>query len=224
MTTEARIFGLGTRVPQETTIETLMALEECRAVYSGLKDKRVEAWLKKRVPGLKPLRSASELVDAAKKGGPVGLAVWGHPQFSSALAREAQALLRKAGVECRVYGAVSPIGSSFARSVSFLGGDYGYQGAQAYELSTLLADPARWTPRLPLVAYAETAPSAAWKSLQAILAAKLDGKHELRVYPIGTDDEKLVPLSRFPLAGLDGAVVLVPPAGGAPKRPHDMAK
>lgn len=221
---EARIFGLGTRVPEETTIETLMALEECRVVYSGLQDKRVEAWLKRRVRGLKPLRSPAELVAAVKAGGPVGLAVWGHPQFSSALARRVQAELRAAKLECRNYGAVSPIGSAFARSVSFLGGDYGYQGVQAYELETLLQEPARWTPRLPLVAYAEAAAPDRWKALKAVLAAKLDGRHELRVYPVGSDVEKRVALARFPGPGLRGAVVLVPPAAGAPKRPHDTAK
>ena len=43
---EVRIFGLGTRVPEETTIETLMALEECAVVYSALQDPKTEAWLK----------------------------------------------------------------------------------------------------------------------------------------------------------------------------------
>lgn len=220
---EVRIFGLGTRVPDETTIETLMALEECACVFSALQDPKSQAWLKKRVPGLKLFRGSAALVKAAKTRGPVGLAVWGHPQFSSVAAREAQAALKAAGVPCRVYGAVSPVGSVFARSVSFLGGDYGYQGVQAYALDSLLADPSRWVPRLPLVAYAETAPTARWKELKAVLLKKLDATHELRVYPIGVDDELKLPLSKFPGA-LKGGVVFVAPVLGAPKRPHDMAK
>ena len=220
---EVRIFGLGTRVPEETTIETLMALEECASVYCALQDPKSESWLKKRVPGLKKFRDSGALVKAAKARGPVGLAVWGHPQFSSVAARDAQAALKAAGVPCRVYGAVSPVGSVFARSVSFLGGDYGYQGVQAYALDSLLADPARWTPRLPLITYAETATTPRWKELKTALAAKLDAKTELRVYPIGADEERRIPLSEFPGA-LKGGVVFVAPAFGAPKRPHDAAK
>ena len=220
---EVRIFGLGTRVPEETTIETLMALEECAVVYSALQDPKTEAWLKKRVPGLKKFRDGEALAKAAKSRGPVGLAVWGHPQFSSVAARAAQAALKAAGVPCRVYGAVSPVGSVFARSVSFLGGDYGYQGVQAYALESLLEDPARWAPRLPLVTYAEVATPARWKALKAVLLEKLDAKAELRVYPNGSDEECRVPLSAFP-GVLKGGVVFVAPALGAPKRPHDMAK
>lgn len=220
---EVRIFGLGTRVPDETTIETLMALEECASVYSALQDPKAAAWLKKRVPGVKKYRDGEALAKAAKARGPVGLAVWGHPQFSSVAAREAQAALKAAGVPCRIYGAVSPVGSVFARSVSFLGGDYGYQGVQAYELETLLADPSRWAPRLPLIAYAEAGTPARWKALKAVLTEKLDAKQVLRVYPIGVDVERKVPLGAFPGA-LKGAVVFVAPALGAPKRPHDMAK
>ena len=219
---EVRIFGLGTRVPEETTIETLMALEECASVFSALQDPKSVAWLKKRVPGLKTFRDSAALVKEAKARGPVGLAVWGHPQFSSVAARDVQAALKAAGVPCRVYGAVSPVGSVFARSVSFLG-DYGYQGVQAYALDSLLEDPSRWVTRLPLIAYAEIATAARWKELKAVLAAKLDAKAELRVYPIGVDEERKVTLAAFP-GDLKGGVVFVAPALGAPKRPHDMAK
>ena len=149
--------------------------------------------------------------------------MWGHPQFSSVAARDAQAALKAAGVPCKVYGAVSPVGSVFARSVSFLGGDYGYQGVQAYALESLLSEPSRWAPRLPLVAYAEAATPARWKALKAVLSAKLAAETEIRVYPIGADEERKIPLSAFP-GDLKGGVVFVAPALGAPKRPHDMAK
>ncbi len=221
---EVRVFGLGTRIPEETTIEALMAIDECAVVFSALEDPKASAWLKKRVPGVKRFTGPELLVKAAKAGGPVGLAVWGHPQFSSAAARSSQAALAVAGVPVRIYGAVSPIGSVFARSVSFLGGDYGYQGVQAYELETLLADPSRWAPRLPLVAYAEAASSARWKALKELLAEKLPASHELRVYPVGADEERKVKLAAFPGLKLGGAAVFVTPAAGAPKRPHDMAK
>lgn len=221
---EVRIFGLGTRIPEETTIETLMAIDECAVVYSALEDKTAQAWLKKRAPGVKPFVDGASLVKAAKSGGPIGLAVWGHPQFSSAAAREAQAALAAARVPVQIYGAVSPIGSAFARSVSFLGGDYGYQGAQAYELETLLSEPSRWVSRLPLVAFAERASAVRWRAFKDLLSQKLPASHELRVYPVGSDEERRMPLSKFTGAALGGAVVLVPPVTGAPKRPHDMAK
>lgn len=220
---EARIFGLGTRVPEETTIETLMAIEECPALFSALESRAAEAWLRRRAPRLRRLRSVEELVAAARAGGPVGLAVWGHPSYSSAAARAALPALRAAGIACRVYGAVSPVGSAFARSISFLGGDYGYQGVQSYALASLLEDPSRWTPRLPLVAFAESARPADWRRLAALLGEALPPGHALRVYPLGSEEERRVPLEAFPGPALRGALVLVPPVGGAPRQPRERA-
>jgi hypothetical protein len=223
MTEPVRICGLGVRVPEETTLETLIALGDCRVVFAVLEDKKALAWLKGRGLALKRPKDAAEVAAAARKGGPVGLAVWGHPQFDSAFAREVEARLAKDGLPFKIYGAISPVGSAFARSVSFLGGDYGYQGAQCWSLETLLGDPEALTTRLPLVVYAETAAPARWKALLDLLRARLPARHEVRVYPVGSDAETRVALGKIAPKSLRGAVLLVPPEGGAPKRPHDMA-
>ena len=223
MSGEVRICGLGMRVPEETTLESLIALEECRVVYVAVKDPKGLAWLRKRMK-VKPARSAKEVVEDASSGGRVGLAVWGHPQFCSPLARDVEAALRERKLPFRVYGAVSPAGSAFARSVSFLGGDYGYQGAQCLELETLLADPSKLSQEMPLIVFAEHAAPARWQALAKLLAPLYPKKLELRAYPAGTDEEKILPLEKLGPKTLTGGILLVPPPNGAPKRPHDLAK
>lgn len=210
-----RICGLGTRPPEETTLETLQALEGCSVVYSDVADEAVFSWLKGYCRRLSRPKSASEVVAAAGKGGPVGLAVWGHPQFSSLLARRVQNEARKAGVPFTVAGAISPIGSAFARSVSFLGGDYGYQGIQGYGLEALLEKPSLLTTRLPLVVYAEKAPAADWKRLFALLSRSYPAQHEVVVYP-GAGEERRVAVARLGELRDDGMILLVPPAAKAP--------
>jgi len=224
MTESVRICGLGTRVPEETTLEALIALGECRAVFCALEDPRSARWLGSHgIKTRKPKNAAEVVAAAGKKGGPVGLAVWGHPQFTSRFAREVELGLRAAGLTYRVYGAVSPVGSAFARSVSFLGGDYGYQGLQCYDLETLLGDPGAANDRLPLIVCSEKSAPERWSALFALLAARYPSAHEARVYPVGSDEERRVPIARLSAKGLVGATILVPPAGGAPKRPHDVA-
>ncbi|HEX4046314.1 MAG TPA: SAM-dependent methyltransferase [Elusimicrobiota bacterium] len=207
-----RICGLGTRPPDETTLETLQALEGCRVVFSDVADESVFAWLGGYCRRLSRPKSAADVVAAAHKGGPVGLAVWGHPQFSSLLARRVQNEARAAGVPFTVAGAISPIGSAFARSVSFLGGDYGYQGIQGYELSALLAAPGAMTTELPLVVYAEAAAARDWSRLHALLKSSYPAAHELIVYPASGGPERRLAVGSLGEGRDEGAVILVPPA------------
>ncbi len=223
MSEPVRICGLGTRVPEETTLEALIALAECGEVFCAVENPDSFAWLKKHGLRLKKARKPADVVAAAKAGGLVGVATWGHPQFSSAFAREAERALAEAGLPYRIYGAISPVGSAFARSVSFLGGDYGYQGLQSYDVETVLADPAVVSPRLPLVVYAETAAPLRWHALVALLRGVYPAGHEARVYPVGADEERRTTVGKLTAKGLDGATILIPPSGGAPKRPHDIA-
>jgi len=204
------ICGLGVRVPEETTLESLQALADCRVVYSDLGDKKARAWLAGYCRSLKTPASAAAVLKDAAAGG-VGVAVWGNPQSSSRLAREVELGAQKAGLPYRVYGAISPIGSVFARSVSFLGGDYGYQGIQSYDLETVLEDAKAATTELPLVLYAERGEPAKWKAALSRLARSYPPGHKARLYaPAGE--------SEGPLAALkpgDRCVVLIPPASGA---------
>ncbi|PIR19504.1 MAG: hypothetical protein COV48_01630 [Elusimicrobia bacterium CG11_big_fil_rev_8_21_14_0_20_64_6] len=201
------ICGLGVRVPEETTLESLQALADCRVVYCDLDDKKARAWLGGYCRALKIPKSAKEILAEAKKGG-VGLAVWGNPQSSSRLAREVELGAQKAGLAYRVYGAISPIGSVFARSVSFLGGDYGYQGIQSYDLETLLSDPKAATNELPLVLYAERGSAKEWKTALARLAPAYPAGHAAALFgPSGQVDAALTALKPG-----ECSVILIPPA------------
>jgi len=201
------ICGLGVRVPEETTLETLQALADCRVVYSDLDDKKGRAWLAGYCKDLKMPASAGMILKDAAKGG-VGLAVWGNPQSSSRLARDVELGAQKAGVAYRVLGAISPIGSVFARSVSFLGGDYGYQGIQSFDVQTVLDDAKAATVDLPLVLYAERAKPALWKKALEALAKTYPAGHTARLYaPEGETEAALASLKPG-----DRCVLLIPPA------------
>ncbi|UPT75760.1 MAG: hypothetical protein M0D55_08860 [Elusimicrobiota bacterium] len=201
------ICGLGVRVPEETTLETIQALADCRVVYSDLDDEKARKWLSGYVAKLVRPKSADEVLKDAPKGG-VGLAVWGHPQSSSRLARDVELGAQKAKLGYRVYGAISPIGSSFARSVSFLGGDYGYQGIQSYDVSAVLDDPKGATADLPLVLYAERASAADWKKALALLAPSYPKGHKARLFAPGGESETELAAA----APGDRCVLLIPPA------------
>ena len=201
------ICGLGVRVPEETTLETLQALADCRVVYTNLDDKKARAWLAEYCSNLKSAPSAAEILKDAAKGG-VGLAVWGNPQSSSRLSREVELAAQKAGLAFRVYGAISPIGSVFARSVSFLGGDYGYQGIQSYDVATVLEDAKAATAELPIVLYSETADGAQWKRAFAAIAANYPEGHKARLF--GPDGESEGALSSLKPGAR--CAVLIPPA------------
>ncbi|MDD5304775.1 MAG: SAM-dependent methyltransferase [Elusimicrobia bacterium] len=201
------ICGLGVRVPEETTLESLQALADCRIVYSDLDDKKGRAWLAGYCKVLKAAPSAAAILKDAAKGG-VGLAVWGNPQSSSRLAREVELGAQKAGLAYRVLGAISPIGSVFARSVSFLGGDYGYQGIQSYDLQTVLDDAKAATTELPLVLYAERGEPAKWAAALKRLAPGYPAGHKARLYaPQGETEAALTALKPG-----DRCVILIPPA------------
>lgn len=201
------ICGLGVRVPEETTLESLQALADCRVVYSDLDDKKARAWLAGYCKALKTPASAAAVLKDAAKGG-VGLAVWGNPQSSSRLARDVELGAAKAKLPYRVLGAISPIGSVFARSVSFLGGDYGYQGIQSYDLQTVLDDAKAATTELPLVLYAERGAPAKWKAALSRLAAGYPAGHKARLYsPAGETEAELAALKPG-----DRCVLLIPPA------------
>lgn len=209
------ICGLGVRVPEETTLESLQALADCRVVYCDLEDKKARAWLAGYCRELKTPSSAAAIIRDAAAGGAVGLAVWGQPQFSSRLARETELAAAKAKLPYRVFGAISPIGSVFARSVSFLGGDYGYQGIQAYSVETLLADAKAARTDLPLVLYAEVNAPAQWAAALKSLAAAYPKGHQGRMFAASgpeTKDE----LSA--LKPSDSCVLLIPPVDAPVQR------
>ncbi len=207
-----RICGLGVYPPHETTLETLQILGDCRVVYCDLADRKAFAWLSGYCRSLKRPSGAAEVLRAAAGQGEVGLAVWGHPQFSSRLARQVQLACRRSRVAYRVTGSISPIGSAFARSVSFLGGDYGYQGIQAYELKTLLDDPKVLTNRLPLVVYAETAPRERWRSFFKLLRGGYPAEHEVKFYASDCCAQRALTVGQMDRLEPGGGVILVPPA------------
>lgn len=206
-----KICGLGAHPPEETTLETLQELEDCRVVFSDLADARVFAWLKGYCRRLRRPRDAAEVAAQAARGGSVGLAVWGHPNFSSRLARRLQRECQARGVAFKVFGAISPVGSAFARSGSFLGGDYGYQGLQAYELETFLDRPEALNPGLPAVLYAEFAPPSRWEEAVSRLRGRFPPDHPVSLYPVGSRQGEDLLLAGLESRKLQGAVLLLPP-------------
>lgn len=210
------ICGLGVYPPRETTLETLQILGDCGVVLTDVDDEKVLRWLKSWCKKVARVDAAAVVLAEVKKTDRVGLAVWGHPQFSSRLAREVQLKCRKDGVPYRVSGAISPIGSVFARSVSFLGGDYGYQGIQAYDLETLLDDARSMTTTLPLVVYAQSPRREEWRKLFSILSTRYPAAHEVRVYASGAPEESVLALGK--LKDQAPAVLLVPPLSSGAKR------
>ncbi|MDE2141653.1 MAG: hypothetical protein KGJ84_04505 [Elusimicrobia bacterium] len=211
MSQPVRLCGLGARLPEETTLEALIALGECREVFCFVEDPRFSRWLGARgISWTRPKSAAQVVASARKDGGPVGLATWGHPQFNSRFAREVEIALRDAGLPYRVYGAISPVGSAFARSVTFLGGEYGCQGLQCRDLEALLSAPSAAATRLPLIVCSEKSPAARWKALFAWLRANYPAEHAVRVYHCGSDAETSVPVGRLTPKGFSGAILLVP--------------
>lgn len=213
-----KICGLGVYPPAETTLETLQLLETCRVVFCDAADPKLAKWLAGYCREVRRPKDAEEVLAEARKGGEIGLAVWGHPEFCSRLAREVQLRCRKAKVAYRAAGAISPVASAFARSVSFLGGDYGYQGIQAYELGTLLEDPKTLTPRLPLVVYAETAPAKEWERLFSLIRGLYPESLGVRFYPAAEPDERQATVGSLSKLKPSGGVLLVPPESGVPAR------
>lgn len=204
-----RICGLGVHPPGETTLETLAALEACRVVLTDLQGEALLSWLGRYCRALVPNASCAAVLAEARRGGEVGLAVWGHPQFSSALAREVELKARRQGLSYSTLAAISPVGSAFAHSVSFLGGDYGYQGIQAYDAAVLLDDPEVLSERLPVVVYAQAATAAQWGRLAKLLESRYPAGHRARLYRGGSDVE--IAVSRLAEAAGPQTVVLVEP-------------
>jgi hypothetical protein len=189
------LCGLGARVPAETTVESLQALAACRVVYSDLEDAEARAWLAGYCRLQDAAPSATEVVRDASAQGGVGLAVWGNAQTSSRLAREVELLAQKAGLPYRVYAGVSPMGSAFARSKTFLGGDFGCRGIQSYDLDAYLADPKAATAKLPLVLHSERGGPARWKDALDVLAGVYPPGHEaLLFHPRGQERGALTAL------------------------------
>lgn len=215
MTGEVRVCGLGLRMPQETTLEALQALRECDSLFVSVADARSRRWLERWCGRARRPKDAAQVVAAASGGRTVGLAVWGHPEYTSVLAREVGAAALAAGASLRVYAGVSPVSSVFARSVTFLGGDFGHRGARSCDLESALASPESISPRLPALIFAESAKPARWADLKRALSARYPASHPVRAYPAGTDEERATTLAALDVRRLAGAVLLVPPLAGS---------
>lgn len=203
------ICGLGVRPEEDTSVETLEALETCRVVYSDLADDDHFDWLRRHFPTLRRTENASKIVDAARVRPNVGLAVWGHPRYTSRLARRVETHCRRYKVALSFMPASSPITSALARSKAFLGGDEGYGGIQAYDLDALIARPAMLLARLPIVIYAERGPRKRWALLAELLLKRYPADHPVHLQPTKAS-ESLSTLQALAAMELAGAV-LVPP-------------
>ncbi len=214
-----RICGLGTHPPTEATIECLAALGSCREVLADIGRHPSLEWLRSRLPGVRPASSAEAVVAAARGGGAVGLAVWGHALYTSRLAGETRRLCRERGVTVELFGSPSPPGSVVAREFIFMGGvlraeRFGTFGVDSYELEALLAAPAQADTLIPLAVYSEGAAPAVWGKLGRALGGKYPAGHRARLRGEAEEEAREVALADLGRAAPEaGAVLYVPPAG-----------
>jgi hypothetical protein len=213
-----QLCGLGAHPPGETTLEVLQALESSDRVVFEPDDPELKRWLKRWCPKLIDSSSLGETTgeqaDAVLKDlrGVVSVAVWGHPLLSSELGLELARRARGSRVELRIPGAVSPIGSAFAKASAFFGGDYGYRGIQACSLEEALGDGLELDGGLPIVVFGSATRPDDWdkvgRRLEKIFAKGL----KARVFPCG-EPETAAELSRLgkAVAGARRAVVLAAP-------------
>lgn len=203
------VVGLGADPSQDATLETLNVLESCPVVYTDLVDPVLFKWLSRYCPNPRRPAGAREVVDRARKAR-VCLAVWGHPQYTSELALEVQRLCRKEKVSCRVLGANSPIGSFLAQSLTFLGGEEGCKGIQAYEIKAFLSDVSVLTTSLPLVLFSQAGLRSDWGKVAHFLLKKYPANHRTYASSAGARQTQGL-LENLPHLKLAGAVVCLPP-------------
>ncbi len=211
------LCGLGTRPTHETTLEVLQAFEDASTVFCDVDDPALLRWLKPFCRRLVPLKPGLGTQAAARKvvaaaGPSVCLAVWGHPLLSSPLSLDVLRSARARKVPVRLLAAVSPVGSAFARSVSFLGGDYGYQGIQAHAFDAAGGWARGLRTDLALVLYAATA-EPSWSGAAPRLAAHYPASHGCWVYGGGSAGapEARVTVGALAQDAPRGAILFVPP-------------
>ena len=174
------LCGLGTRPGSDTTWECVRALQAWPRVFVQGEGEELR-WVRRFAPRALPAPSPERVVRAARRG-PVALACWGHPHAGSPLAARAERLARRSGVPTHALGAVSPLAAAFARTRSFMGGGYGYPGAQFYALSTLASRPELAERGLPLVVHARGSKPADWSALARALAPRYPRGHAARAF------------------------------------------
>lgn len=204
------VVGLGGNPPQDATLETFDVLESCPVVYTDLVAPDMLKWLGRYCPRPRRPAGAREVVSRARTAR-VCLAVWGHPQYTSELSLEVQRLCRQEKISCRILGANSPIGGFLAQSLTFLGGEEGCKGIQAYELKAFLADVSVLTTRLPLVLFSQAGLASDWKRAAHFLLKKYPSHHAVRVSSFGAKRPQ-ASLKNLANLKLGGGVVCLPAA------------
>lgn len=207
---EIRICGLGVDPREDATVEALLALESCRVVFTDIADAGAVAWLKPFCRDLRKAAGAAGIAAAARSSGAVGLAVWGHPQSTSVLAREVQALACRMKIPYRVFAGMSPMGGVLCRSVLFLGGMEGMNGMRSCSLAEFFKHPDIVADGMPLVVFAETASKADWTEFARLLRAHYPGGHVVSVHPLANREASRVRLEDLAAEGPGGALIYVP--------------
>jgi hypothetical protein len=213
-----KICGLGAHPPGETSLEVLGALRGCDKVYLDVDDRALEDWLRPWCRRLRPASSLGETLERRVKAlldgidGTVGVAVWGHPLLTSPLGIELVRKARPLGIRVEIPGAISPIGSAFAKAAAFFGGDYGHHGIQACSIDVLLGGSLPLDPDLPLIVFGESPEQGAWSRLGGRLSTLYPGVGTVRVFPHGAPESKVEPARVAEAVGTAArAVVMVEP-------------
>lgn len=201
------VCGLGARPEDEVTLGQLRELESCDALFCA--EGTAGPVLARFGLRGRPVPKRPEAMLAA--GRRVGLALWGHPDFTSRLALRLAGECRRKGARLTVVPGASPVGSLLASSASFFGGgDFGYLGILAQEAPGSAGE--HW---LPLVLFAEKGD---WPRAARALCAAYGPGHKAWAQP---EDGPARLITVAELSGLkERACALVPPKRRAARRPR----
>jgi hypothetical protein len=210
---KAVFCGLGAHPPLEATLETVNAIDAAVEVFTNIQDKKIRAWIKSYSKKLTFTDDAAKVARAAKQRH-ICLAVWGHPIYTSAFSCDVLNRVRSQATPSEIIASLSPITSSFSRSLSFFGDTYGHTGMRTYELSTFIKM-RRFVPsHIPLTIFAEPGIKAPWAKLIATLIKGYGKAHRAHLFVHDGPYEQVLALKDIPSTKLGGAVLMVPPLNG----------
>jgi len=161
--TDLYLLGSGIRSSTQFTLESIQAIEACKAVIVLHDDPEIVRFVARRCPKVIDAeefyvgdghraevyqRIASALLDLAQTNPPAGLLVHGHPLFLVSAAEYTIAQARERGIALSVLPGVS----SFDTLMCDLELDFGY-ALQMFDASTLIREGHRPNPNVPLLVF-----------------------------------------------------------------------
>ncbi|MFI5350222.1 MAG: SAM-dependent methyltransferase [Elusimicrobiota bacterium] len=161
MSNKLYLLGLGVEPAEHATLEVLQAAGRCDVLYCSGLDAAQRAFLARfaakgaRIADVDGRGSEASLVRKIgaelAAGKTAGLVTPGHPYYWSALGGRLALEAERKKVECRTFGAVSPMGLALAASGVTLG--MNVHGMQSFDCRAFVEKKARINLSWPLVIY-----------------------------------------------------------------------